>query len=56
MKLEFVLLDRAAMQRKLAEFFGPLVDWVNRRAIERSRNRFRKQFILFAALPIDGDG
>jgi uncharacterized protein with HEPN domain/predicted nucleotidyltransferase len=39
------LLDWADMQEKLAEVFGRSVDLVSRRAIERSRNRYRKQSI-----------
>jgi uncharacterized protein len=46
------LLDWAEMQEKLAEVFGRRVDLVSRRAIERSRNRYRKQSILSTAQPI----
>ena len=37
------------MQEKLAELFGRPVDLMSRRAIERSRNRYRKQSILSTA-------
>ena len=50
------LLDWADMQEKLAELFGRPVDLVSRRAIERSRNRYRKHFILCTALPIYAEG
>ncbi len=39
------LLDWADMQEKLAELFGRPVDLVSRRAIESSRNRYRKHSI-----------
>ncbi|MGO8766680.1 MAG: nucleotidyltransferase family protein [Limisphaerales bacterium] len=50
------LLDWAEMQEKLAELFGRPVDLVSRRAIERSRNRYRKHSILSNATPIYGEG
>jgi predicted nucleotidyltransferase len=50
------LLDWADMQEKLAEMFGRPVDLVSRRAIERSRNRYRKQSILSTAMPIYAEG
>lgn len=50
------LLDWADMQGKLAELFGRPVDLVSRRAIERSRNRYRKHAILSTATPIYGEG
>jgi predicted nucleotidyltransferase len=50
------LLDWAEMQLKLAELFGRPVDLVSRRAIERSRNRYRKQSILSSAMPIYAEG
>jgi len=50
------LLDWADMQEKLAELFGRPVDLVSRRAIERSRNRYRKHSILSTATPIYGEG
>ena len=50
------LLDWANMQEKLAEMFGRPVDLVSRRAIERSRNRYRKHSILSTALPIYAEG
>lgn len=50
------LLDWADMQQKLAELFHRPVDLVSRRAIERSRNRFRKNSILTTALPIYAEG
>ena len=50
------LLDWADMQEKLAEVFGRPVDLVSRRAIERSRNRYRKHSILSTALPIYSHG
>ncbi len=46
------LLDWADMQQKLEEMFGRPVDLVSRRAIERSRNRYRKFSILSTAMPI----
>src|SRR5580658_795009 len=50
------LLDWAEMQEKLAEVFGRSVDLVSRRAIERSRNRYRRQSILSTAMPIYAEG
>ena len=50
------LLDWADMQEKLAELFGRSVDLVSRRAIERSRNRYRKHSILSTAMPIYVEG
>lgn len=50
------LLDWADMQEKLAELFGRPVDLVSRRAIERSRNRYRKHSILSTATPIYAEG
>ena len=50
------LLDWAEMQEKLAEVFGRPVDLVSRRAIERSKNRYRKQAILSTAVPIYVEG
>jgi uncharacterized protein len=50
------LLDWADMQEKLAELFGRPVDLVSRRAIERSRNRYRKHAILSTATPIYAEG
>lgn len=50
------LLDWADMQEKLAELFGRPVDLVSRRAIERSRNRYRKRSILKTATPIYAKG
>ncbi len=50
------LLDWADMQEKLAELFGRPVDLVSRRAIENSRNRYRKHSILSTAAPIYAEG
>lgn len=50
------LLDWADMQEKLAEMFGRPVDLVSRRAVERSRNRYRKYSILSTATPIYAEG
>ena len=50
------LLDWADMQEKLAELFGRPVDLVSRRAIEHSRNRYRKHAILSSATPIYAEG
>ena len=50
------LLDWVDMQEKLAGVFGRPVDLVSRRAIERSRNRCRKQSILSTATPIYAEG
>jgi uncharacterized protein len=46
------LLDWAEMQAKLAELFHRPVDLVSRRAIEGSRNRYRKHAILTTARTI----
>lgn len=46
------MLDWVEMQEKLAELFGRSVDLVSRRAIEHSRNRYRKHSILSTARPI----
>jgi predicted nucleotidyltransferase len=40
------LLDWAAMHEELAALFGRNVDLVSRRALERSKNEFRKRSIL----------
>lgn len=45
------LLDWADMQGKLAELLGRPVDLVSRRAIEHSRNRYRRHSILSTAQP-----
>jgi predicted nucleotidyltransferase len=50
------LLDWADMQEQLAELFGRPVDLVSRRAVERSRNRYRKHSILSTATPIYAEG
>jgi uncharacterized protein len=50
------LLDWADMQEKLAEMLGRSVDLVSRRAIERSRSRYRKHSILSTATPIYAQG
>ncbi len=50
------LLDWADMREKLAEMFGRPVDLVSRRAIESSRNRYRKHSILTTARPIYAEG
>ncbi len=50
------LLDWADMQEKLAEMFGRPVDLVSRRAIERSRNLYRKHSILSTATQIYAEG
>jgi len=50
------LLDWADMQEKLTDLFGRSVDLVSRRAIERSRNRYRKHSILSTATPIYVEG
>ncbi len=50
------LLDWADMQEKLAALFGRKVDLVSRRAVEGSRNRYRKQSILSTAIPLYAEG
>ena len=50
------LLDWADMQEKLADLFGHPVDLASRRAIEGSRNRYRKHSILSTATPIYAEG
>jgi uncharacterized protein len=50
------LLDWADMQERLAEMFHRPVDLVSRRAIERSRNRYRKHAILSTATSIYVEG
>jgi hypothetical protein len=50
------LLDWADMQEQLAGMFGRPVDLVSRRAVERSRNRYRKHSILSTATPIYAEG
>src|SRR6266700_4096816 len=49
------LLDWADMQEKLGEMIGRPVDLVSRRAIEHSRNRYRKPAILSTARLIYAD-
>ena len=50
------LLDWAEMQEKLTALFGRPVDLVSRRAIEHSRNRYRKHSILASTIPIYAEG
>lgn len=50
------LLDWADMQERLAEMFHRPVDLVSRRAIECSRNRYRKSAILSTATSIYVEG
>jgi uncharacterized protein len=50
------LLDWADMQEQLAAMFGRPVDLVSRRAVEHSRNRYRKHSILSTATPIYAEG
>lgn len=50
------LLDWASMQAELAALFGRPVDLVSRRAIERSRNPYRRHSILSTATPIYAEG
>ena len=50
------LLDWAEMQEELAELIGRRVDLVSRRAIERSRNRYRKHAILSTAKALYVEG
>lgn len=47
---ELTLLDWADLQQKLSQIFGRAVDLVSRRAIERSKNLFRRDSILSTAL------
>lgn len=50
------LLDWADLQDKLSEVFGRRVDLVSRRAVEGSRNPYRKQAILSTAIPLYVEG
>ena len=50
------LLDWADIQEKLSEIFGRRVDLVSRRAIERSRNPYRRDSILSTTVPIYVEG
>jgi predicted nucleotidyltransferase len=50
------LLEWVDMQSKLAEIFGRPVDLVSRWAVERSRNRYRRDAILSTATPIYVEG
>jgi uncharacterized protein len=50
------LLDWAQMQQELADIVGRRVDLVSRRAIERSRNAYRREPILATAKPIYAEG
>ena len=50
------LLDWADIQEKMANLFGRPVDLVSRRAIESSRNRYRKHSILSTATQIYAEG
>jgi len=50
------LLDWAEMQEQLADMFGRPVDLLSRRAVEHSRNRYRKHSILSTATPIYAEG
>lgn len=50
------LLGWADVQLRLAAIFGRSVDLVSRRAIERSRNPYRREAILSTATPIYVEG
>ena len=50
------LFDWAQMQQDLADIVGRPVDLVSRRAVERSRNPYRKQTILADATSIYAEG
>jgi predicted nucleotidyltransferase len=50
------LLDWAKMQEELAGIIGREVDLVSRRAVERSRNAYRREPILATATPIYAEG
>lgn len=50
------LLDWVVMQEELAQLLGRPVDLVSRRAIERSKNEYRKRSILHSAKNIYADG
>jgi predicted nucleotidyltransferase len=50
------LLDWAEMQEELAKIVGRPVDIVSRRALERSRNSYRKEPIFAAATAIYAEG
>jgi predicted nucleotidyltransferase len=50
------LLDWAEMQQKLSDIFGRPVDLVSRRAVESSRNLYRKHTILSTATEIYVEG
>jgi predicted nucleotidyltransferase len=46
------LLDHVAMQQELSDLLGRKVDIFTRRAVERSKNRYRRTAILETAEPI----
>lgn len=48
------LFEMVGMREELMKIFGRRVDLVSRKAIEKSRNRFRKQAILESAEVIYG--
>lgn len=51
---EWSLFDEVSTEDELASIVGPPVDFVSRRAIERSPNWIRRRGILEGAKPIHG--
>jgi predicted nucleotidyltransferase len=49
----WTLFDWVHMEDELAQIFGRHVDLVEREAVEKSRNRFRKRSILESAVELD---
>ncbi len=50
------LFEWVSLQEGLAGLFGRPVDLISRRAVERSRNEYRKKAILSQASPIYAEG
>ena len=50
------LLDHVSMQEELSMIFGRKVDLVSRRAIEHSKNHFRREAILGSAQLLHASG
>jgi uncharacterized protein len=50
---EWSLFDHVHMQEELVEIFGRPVDLLTRRAVEASRNRFRRRSILESVVALD---
>ena len=49
---DWTLLDHLRMEQELEALFGSEVDLISKRAVERSKNRIRREGILATAEPV----